>query len=273
MSSAQWMVTVSQILNILMSTGIISIGIATLAIMGLTAVVLYLLGKVHEIWDFIDEAVNYLAIIGGVMLAVMVINKVLVGSLTLDPTIIYKTIYDYSWNAIRYRAWLIWNTCTCPVTYAWCSVRSVQTENATLILESTEDTVPMIYLAQWVPNLSAFFIAIGLGLSVSRLRSIGSVLIAVGLGLYVVVIGGAAVIASQPFFNAMVSDRGIASIINPHSFETTWCANTGLSVHGFGNVLSAYNRLAVYVAQANVIIVVLYALLFVVIYAIRSALS
>jgi hypothetical protein len=44
-------------------------------------------------------------------------------------------------------------------------------------------------------------------------------------------------------------------------------------VDGFNNVLNAYNRLAVYVAQANTIVIILYAVLFAVIYAIRSALS
>ncbi|GAB6946027.1 hypothetical protein JCM16161A_01570 [Vulcanisaeta sp. JCM 16161] len=273
MSSAQWMVTVSQVLNLLISTGMVYVGIAALAVMGLTAVILYLMGRPSEIWDYIDEVINYLAIIGGVILAIAIINKILIGSLTIDPVTVYKTIYDYAWNAIRFRAWLIWNTCTCPVTYPWCDVRSVQTENATLILESTEDVVPMIYLAQWTPGLSSLLIAVGLGLSVSRLRNVGSLLIAVGLGLYVVVIGGAAVIASQPFYSAMIGDRGISYIINPRNFETTWCENVGLSLSGFGNVLSAYNRLAVYIAQADTIVIILYALLFAVIYAIRSALS
>ncbi len=131
----------------------------------------------------------------------------------------------------------------------------------------------MIYLAQWVPGLSSLLIAVGLGLSVSRLRNIGSLLIAVGLGLYVVVVGGAAVIASQPFYTAMVNDGAISYIVNPRNFETTWCENVGLSINGLGNVLSAYNRLAVYIAQADTIILILYALLFAVIYAIRSALS
>ncbi|ADN49540.1 hypothetical protein Vdis_0127 [Vulcanisaeta distributa DSM 14429] len=131
----------------------------------------------------------------------------------------------------------------------------------------------MIYLAQWTPGLSSLLIVIGLGLSVSRLRGVGSLFVAVGLGLYVVVVGGAAVIASQPFYGAMISDKVIQSIINPRSFETTWCQNVGLSVSGFGDVLSAYNRLAVYIAQADVIVIILYAMLFAVIYAIRSALS
>ncbi len=134
--------------------------------------------------------------------------------------------------------------------------------------------MPMIYLAQWTPGLSSLLIVIGLGLSVSRLRGgVGSLFVAVGLGLYVVVVGGAAVIASQPFYGAMISDKVIQSIINPRNFETTWCQNVGLSVNGFGDVLSAYNRLAVYIAQADVIVIILYALLFAVIYAIRSALS
>lgn len=267
------MVTVSQVLNLMLSTGIAYIAAAALAIIGITAITLYLMGRPNEIWEFIDEVINYLAIVGGVILAIAIINKVLIGSLTIDPATIYKTIYDYAWNAIRFRAWLIFNTCTCPLTYPWCDVRSIQTENATLILESTEDVVPMIYLAQWMPGLSAFLIAVGLGLSVSRLRGVGSLLIAVGLGLYVVVVGGAAIIASQPFYSAMISDRGISYIINPHNFETMWCQNVGLSINGFGNVLSAYNRLAVYIAQAETIVVILYALLFAVIYAIRSALS
>ncbi len=132
----------------------------------------------------------------------------------------------------------------------------------------------MIYLAQWLPGLAPLLIAIGLGLSVSRLRSIGSLFIAIGLGLYVVVVGGAAIIASQSFYTAMVSDGGgISYIINPHNFETIPCQNIGLSINGFGNVLEAYNRLAVYVAQAETIVLILYALLFVVVYAIRSALS
>ncbi|WP_054841993.1 hypothetical protein [Vulcanisaeta distributa] len=130
MSAAQWMVTVSQVLNLLVSTDMVYIGIAALAIMGIITVALYLMGRPNEIWDFIDEVVNYLAIIGGVMLAIAIVNKVLVGSLTIDPVTVYKTIYDYAWNAVRFRAWLIWNTCTCPLTYPWCDVRSVQTENA-----------------------------------------------------------------------------------------------------------------------------------------------
>ncbi len=273
MSVAQWMVTVSQVLNILISTGIIYIGVAAMAIIGLITIILYLMGRPNEIWDFIDEVINYLAIIGGVMLAIAIINKLLIGSLIINPTNVYRTIYDYAWNAIRFRAWLTWNTCTCPLTYVWCDVRSIQTENATLILESTEDVVPMIYLAKWTPGLSAFLMAIGLGMSVSKLRNIGSLLIAIGLGLYVTIIGGAAIISSQPFYTAMVSDKGVSFIVNPSNFETTWCQNVGISVNGFGNVLSAYNRLAVYVAQANTIVIILYALLFAVIYAIRSALS
>lgn len=37
---------------------------------GIITVALYLMGRPNEIWDFIDEVVNYLAIIGGVMLAI-----------------------------------------------------------------------------------------------------------------------------------------------------------------------------------------------------------
>ncbi|MGC9153081.1 MAG: hypothetical protein ACP5GY_05030 [Vulcanisaeta sp.] len=273
MSQAQWVVTVGQVLQLLTSMGFIYIGIGALVIMGLVTVILYLMGRPNEVWDYIDEVVNYLAIIGGVLLALMIVNKVLVGYLTIDPVTVYKTIYDYAWNAIRFRAWLLWNTCTCPLTYPWCDVRAVQTENATLILEATEDVVPMIYLAQWVPAISPLLISLGLGLSVSRLRGVGSLLIAVGLGLYVVVIGGAAVIASQPFYASMVSDHSISSIINPSNFETTWCQNVGPSVSGMGSILEAYNRLAVYVAQADTIVLVLYALLFAAIYAIKSALS
>jgi len=204
------MVTVGEVLNLLVSTGFIYIGIAALVIMGLITIALYLMGKPREVWDYIEEVINYLAIIGGVLLAIAIINKVLIGSLTIDPYMVYKTIYDYAWNAVRFRAWLIWNTCTCPLTYPWCDVRQIQTENATLILESTEDVVPMMYLAQWVPGIASLLISLGLGLSVSRLRSIGSLLIAIGLGLYVVVIGGAAVIASQPFYTAMINDHGSA---------------------------------------------------------------
>ncbi|WP_243670067.1 hypothetical protein [Vulcanisaeta sp. JCM 16161] len=272
MSSAQWMVTVSQVLNLLISTGMVYVGIAALAVMGLTAVILYLMGRPSEIWDYIDEVINYLAIIGGVILAIAIINKILIGSLTIDPVTVYKTIYDYAWNAIRFRAWLIWNTCTCPVTYPWCDVRSVQTENATLILESTEDVVPMIYLAQWTPGLSSLLIAVGLGLSVSRLRNVGSLLIAVGLGSMSSLLAALRDCVAT-LLQRMIGDRGISYIINPRNFETTWCENVGLSLSGFGNVLSAYNRLAVYIAQADTIVIILYALLFAVIYAIRSALS
>ncbi len=266
------MVTVSQVLNLLISTGMVYVGIAALAVMGLTAVILYLMGRPSEIWDYIDEVINYLAIIGGVILAIAIINKILIGSLTIDPVTVYKTIYDYAWNAIRFRAWLIWNTCTCPVTYPWCDVRSVQTENATLILESTEDVVPMIYLAQWTPGLSSLLIAVGLGLSVSRLRNVGSLLIAVGLGSMSSLLAALRDCVAT-LLQRMIGDRGISYIINPRNFETTWCENVGLSLSGFGNVLSAYNRLAVYIAQADTIVIILYALLFAVIYAIRSALS
>jgi hypothetical protein len=273
MSVAQWVVTVGEVLNLLVSTGFIYIGIAALVIMGLITIALYLMGKPREVWDYIEEVINYLAIIGGVLLAIAIINKVLVGSLTIDPYTVYKTIYDYAWNAVRFRAWLIWNTCTCPLTYPWCDVRQIQTENATLILESTEDVVPMMYLAQWVPGIASLLISLGLGLSVSRLRSIGSLLIAIGLGLYVVVIGGAAVIASQPFYTAMINDHGINYIVNAKNFETMFCQNVGISIDGFNNILNSYNRLAVYIAQANVIVIILYAILFATIYAIRSALS
>ncbi|MCG2863220.1 MAG: hypothetical protein L7H10_00705 [Vulcanisaeta sp.] len=273
MSVAQWVVTVDEVLKLLVSLGFIYIGVAALAVMGLAAVILYLIGRPNDVWEYIEEVINYLAIIGGVLLAIAVVNKVLIGSLVVDPYTVYRTIYDYAWNAVRFRAWLIWNTCTCPLTYPWCDVRQVQTENATLILESTEDLVPMMYLAQFVPGLAPLFISLGLGLSVSRLRSIGSLFIAIGLGLYVVVVGGAAIIASQPFYTAMLSDHGINYIVNAGNFETTFCQNVGISVDGFNNVLNAYNRLAVYVAQANTIVIILYAVLFAVIYAIRSALS
>jgi len=52
-----------------------------------------------------------------------------------------------------------------------------------------------------------------------------------------------------------------------------FCQNVGISIDGFNNILNSYNRLAVYIAQANVIVIILYAILFATIYAIRSALS
>ncbi len=78
------MVTVSQILNLMLSTGIAYIAAAALTIIGITAITLYLMGRPNEIWEFIDEVINYLAIVGGVILAIAIINKVLIGSLTIN---------------------------------------------------------------------------------------------------------------------------------------------------------------------------------------------
>jgi hypothetical protein len=265
-----WALTGEEILNYMLTTGMVYVGVSILVLLLVLAIVNYILGRPQVLWDYVEEVLTYVATVGSVLLAVGLINAVLVGNSEADPASVYGTMYNMAWNALRARSWWIFNTCSCPFTALFCGVRQVETENATTILESSVSMVPMAYLAKLAPQVVPLLIAVGLGLSTSRLRPIGSLLVATGLGIYAVVYSGGALISMQPFYREMTSDPGILWITQPSHYPGTVCISQ-LS-NDYGNFLSSYNELASYVAQGNAEVYVLYALLVVAILAIRSAL-